>query len=222
MTLENIDSFPVLDKETAINQFDDAELFEQILMGFEEMSMRGNLNDLKKGIENNDYVTIRLSAHSLKGASSYIHADRVRELTSMIQQAVDSKKYEDVHKCYPALIKQCILLKRRIRFEEYAKNGKVFDSEGEEDFDVPIAKNYKVMKRSTNDFDVVQVSGSIPEVKIAQRDTNDQISPKSKPKNPSKERSPERTNSSSLKDRKPVEIEMEETARPACCACAIF
>eukprot|EP00826_Nyctotherus_ovalis_P000729 TRINITY_DN10028_c0_g1_i12.p1 TRINITY_DN10028_c0_g1~~TRINITY_DN10028_c0_g1_i12.p1 ORF type:complete len:250 (-),score=67.59 TRINITY_DN10028_c0_g1_i12:96-740(-) len=156
MSLDDIDSLPILDKEMAINQLDDAELFETMLSGFEEMSMRSNLTDIKIAIEKADYGNVRLSSHSLKGASSYIHAERVKTVASLIQTAVDSNNCALVAKYYPELVKQCILLKRMIRREACSKDGKVFEDD-DSDFDVPIAKNFKVVKRSNNDFEVAQI-----------------------------------------------------------------
>ena len=157
MSLEEIENLPILDKETAISQLDDAELFDTMLMGFEDMSMRGNLTDLKISLEKSDFPNVRLSTHSLKGASSYIHAERVKTLAALIQCSVDNQKYDDIFKYYPELIKQCVLLKRKIRYEACAKDGKQFGDD-ESDFDLPIAKYYKIIKRSANDFDVAQVS----------------------------------------------------------------
>ena len=173
MATEDIESLPILDRETAIKQLDDVSLFETMLMGFEDMSMRNNLTDLKLALEKADYYNIRLSSHSLKGASSYLRAERVRAAAAQVQMAVDSQKSDDIFKYYPILVKQCILLKRRIRYEACIKEGildcycigKQFHDD-ETDFDVPIAKYYQLIKRSANDFDVIQVSkaGKMPQI----------------------------------------------------------
>ena len=164
MYLDDINKLPIIDKETAIEQLDDAQLFESMLMGFEEMSMRNNLTELMIALEKKDYVNVRLSSHSLKGASSYIHAERVKTLASNIQIAIDNKTNEDAFKYYPELVKQCIILKRQIRKEACTKSGKAFAND-DSDFDVPIAKFFKIEKRSADDFDVVQISGNTDSTK---------------------------------------------------------
>ena len=156
MSLDEIDELPILDKETAINQLDDVELFETMIVGFEDMSMRSNLTDLKIAIEKLDYSNIRLSSHSLKGASSYIHAERVKTVASLIQSAIDDNQIDSINKYYSVLIKQCILLKKAIRHEMCTKEAKPFEDD-DNDFDVPIAANFKVIKKSSDDFEVVQI-----------------------------------------------------------------
>ncbi len=121
MSVQEIEALPILDKETAIQQLDDADLFDTMLTGFEEMSMRRNLTELKIALDDIDYYNIRLNAHSLKGASSYLHAERVKTAAANMQLAVDSQKGEDIFKYYPILIKQCMILKRRIRQEACTK-----------------------------------------------------------------------------------------------------
>ncbi len=125
MSVQEIESLPILDKATAIQQLDDAELFETMLMGFEEMSMRRNLTELKIAMDDVDYYNIRLNSHSLKGASSYLHAERVKTAAADVQFAVDNQKVDDIFKHYPILIKQCIVLKRAIRYEACAKDRKI-------------------------------------------------------------------------------------------------
>ena len=213
MELKAIEDLPILDKEAAIIQLDGVELFESLLMGFDDMSMKSNLADLKAALENVDYANIRLSSHSLKGSSSYIHAERVKVITSMIQTAVDNNKYEDIYKYYPVLIKQCILLKRRIRYEACIKEGKEFEDDSS-DFDVPIAKNYKVIKRSENDFDVVQVAGNTTEAKMLQSETKDQML--------LNDRTQKRRSNESTLNGKNAEMNTNEVAKIACCTCVIF
>lgn len=107
----------MLDKETAIKQLGDYSLFETMLEGFEEMSMRKALTGLKIAYDDLDYRNIRLQAHSLKGSSSYLHAERVRAIGEKLQADVDSQNLDSIFKDYPVLIKQCIALKKAIRFE---------------------------------------------------------------------------------------------------------
>lgn len=154
-TMQNIENLPILDKETAISELDNAELFEEMLFSFEDMSMYENLNDLKVAIENSDLRNIRLTSHSLKGASSYIHAERVKSAAANMQEAIDKGKPEEVEKYYPELVRQCILLKREIRKELCDKEKKPFN-EDYTDFDVPLATGYSVVK-IPGDFKVARV-----------------------------------------------------------------
>ena len=125
MDLAEIESLPILDKETAIRDLGDVELFETMLMGFEEMTMRKNLTELKFAIEDLNYKAIRLNSHSLKGASSYLHAERVKTAAAQLQFTIDSQTPEEIFKKYPVLIKQCIILKRKIRLEGCLKESKI-------------------------------------------------------------------------------------------------
>lgn len=174
MTSEEIERELILDKETAIKQLGDEDLFMTLLTGFEDMTLRKNLIDLKISLENIDYYNIRQNAHALKGASAYLYAQRVKSATSHIETAVENRQVGEIFKYYPILIKQCIILKQKIRYEICLKEsmyhnltflGKPF-SEDESDFDVPIAKFYKLIKRSANDFDIKQImkTGDLPPI----------------------------------------------------------
>ena len=210
MSLEDIENLPILDKETAISQLDDAELFETMLIGFEDMSMRTNLTDLKIAVEKGDYSNIRLSSHSLKGASSYIHAERVKTIASLIQSAVDNNELNSVTRYYPELVKQCILLKRVIRREACMKEDKPFEDD-DSDFDVPIAVNFKVVKRSNNDFEVLQIGElEVPnfnkEAAAEKEDTLENQKLKEVPYNVEEG----------------IDIKTNEEPKSACCSCVII
>ena len=125
MSIEEIERLPILDKLTAIKHLDDADLFDTMLMGFDDMSMKKNLVELKIAMDDVDYFNIRLNSHSLKGASSYLHAERVREASAQLQFAVDNQKSNDIFKYYQILVKQCIILKKRIRYETCIKESMI-------------------------------------------------------------------------------------------------
>jgi len=224
MASADIESLPILDKVTAIKDLDDVKLFENMLMGFEDMAMKTNLTNLKIALENMDYYNIRMSSHSLKGAASYLHAERVKTSASLVQLAVDEQKPLNIFKYYPILLKECIVLKRRIRQEACQKAGKPLKDD-ESDFDIPIAKYFKLIKRSSLDFEVLQIMKPPPfpavpkfdfkkpgkvecvpdsaESKILQGDTKDQLS--SPAKDPS-----ERNSHNDLNCKKEVEIKQNE------------
>ena len=122
MSIGHIDDLPVLDKDTAIKQLGDLDLFVTMMEGFEDMSLRKNLTSLKIALDELDYFNIRLQAHSLKGCSSYLRAERVRLVAEKLQSDVDKQQVEAVFKDYPILLKQCIILKKAIRFESCKKN----------------------------------------------------------------------------------------------------
>ena len=219
MSLEDIENMPILDKETAITQLGDSSLFDVMLTSFEEMSMRTNLTDLKIALEKVDYINIRLSSHSLKGAASYIHAERVKTATSLLQSVIDNKKYDEISKHYLVLIKQCILLKRRIRYETCIKEEKSFNDD-ESDFDIPIAKNFNVIKHSATDFYIVEVSSTGSDFKISNRETKEHatISPQEKTKS---KKIPDSTKKPNSQIPEIMEIEMAEPQKIACCNCNI-
>ena len=202
MSLEEIENLPILDKETAISQLDDADLFETMLNGFEDMSMRNNLSELKAALENCDFPNIRLSSHSLKGASSYIHAERVKTVASMIQLAIDNNKSRDVMKYYPVLIKECILLKRRIRKEACTKDGIPY-CDDDSDYEIPIAKHFEIQKKSNGEFEVVKCS----DFEFA---ANDNDSKKSG------------GHEDVGYDKQGIDIKTDEPPKNACCGCILF
>ncbi len=121
MSLDDVEALPVLDKEAAIKQLGDAALFETMMEGFNDMSLRKNLTGLKIAFDELDYFNIRLQAHSLNGTSGYLHAERVKTIAEKLQMDVDSQKVDSMFKDYPALIKQCVMLKKAIRFENCKK-----------------------------------------------------------------------------------------------------
>jgi len=151
-----LDELPILDKLNAIKQLGDAELFETMLEGFEEMSMRKSLLNLKIAMDDLDYFNIRLTAHSLKGSASYVRAERVKSAAEKVYNDIDSQNVEKLFRDYPALIKQCIMLKKAIRYET-CKKKKIQFKDDNEDFNVPISKFYMIAKRSSLDFEVVQM-----------------------------------------------------------------
>eukprot|EP00826_Nyctotherus_ovalis_P061630 TRINITY_DN878_c0_g1_i4.p1 TRINITY_DN878_c0_g1~~TRINITY_DN878_c0_g1_i4.p1 ORF type:complete len:217 (+),score=44.28 TRINITY_DN878_c0_g1_i4:204-854(+) len=159
MYLNEVEKLPVLDEDAAMKELNDRELLETIMLGFEDMTMRGSLAKLKAALENANYTNVRICSHALKGAASYIHAERVRAQSSNLQTAVDNKHYENAAKYYCELIKECIVLKKRIRLEKCKKKGKIF-IEDSSDFDVPIAKGYKIVKKSQKNFNVVSIKKS--------------------------------------------------------------
>lgn len=122
MDLDNIEELPILDMETAIKDLGDDSLFISMMERFEDMSMRENLTNLKIALDDLDYFNIRTQSHSLKGASSYIHAERVKTAAEKIQSCVEHQQIEGIFKAYPILIQQCIILKRKIRSEMCRRN----------------------------------------------------------------------------------------------------
>jgi HPt (histidine-containing phosphotransfer) domain-containing protein len=125
MELENIEELPILDKQTAITDLGEENLFFTMIEGFEEMSLRKNLTALKIAFDDLDYYNIRAQAHSLKGASSYIHAERVKTAAERMQYCIEHQLADSIFKVYSTLIQQCIILKRKIRSEVCRKNSKI-------------------------------------------------------------------------------------------------
>ena len=83
--------------------------------GFDDMTLIKNLTNMKENIESKDYAKFRAEAHSLKGASGYLAAGRVHQLSEKIQKAVDNKNYSVAFSLYPQLIEQSIILRLYIK-----------------------------------------------------------------------------------------------------------
>ena len=123
MSNGNIEELQIMNKQEAIDGLGGLELFESMLEGFEDLSLRKNLTGLKIALDEIDYYSIRMQAHSLKGSSSYLRAERVTKLAEKIQSDVEKRLAQEIFKDYATLIKQCILLKRMIRYEIFKKAG---------------------------------------------------------------------------------------------------
>ncbi len=128
MSIANIEDLPILDRKAAIEGLGGLELFENMLEGFEDLSLRKNLTALKIALDELDYYSVRMQAHSLKGSSSYLHAERVTKIAEKMQKDVEDQLPEEIFKYYPILIKQCIMLKRMIRLDILKKQGSLFFS----------------------------------------------------------------------------------------------
>ena len=123
MSTGNIEELQILNKQEAIDGLGGIELFESMLEGFEDLSLRKNLTALKIALDEIDYFNIRMQAHSLKGSSSYLRAERVTKLAERLQSDVEKQQAQEIFKDYSILVKQCILLKRMIRYEILKKDG---------------------------------------------------------------------------------------------------
>ena len=124
-SIPNLEKLLIIDKKAAIEGLGGLELFESMLEGFEDLSLRKNLTSLKIALDEMDYFSIRMQAHSLKGSSSYLHAERVTKIAEKMQNDVEKQLPEEIFKDYPLLIKQCIVLKRAIRFDLLKKQGNI-------------------------------------------------------------------------------------------------
>lgn len=92
MNLDNIEELPILDKAAAIERLGDESLFETMMEGFEDMTMGKNLTTLKIAVDELDYLSIRMQAHSLKGASSYLGAERVKKAAEKCNSILTIKR----------------------------------------------------------------------------------------------------------------------------------
>ena len=158
MTLEQIEEFPILNREHAVYYLEDAEVFDTIIEGYSETKLKRGLNSFKAALEAGDFNRVALESQALKNCAIYIQAQRtVAVARAIYESCVPKLEVDAICQYYPILIKQSILLRRRIRQEIFQKNKLVFNEDNDADFDVPIAKQYKLDKRSFNDFDVSQV-----------------------------------------------------------------
>ena len=108
------DTAPVLDYDKAINDLGDEGLFNTLLESYDSTLLK-TLDELQVAMDSFDYKEIRMKAHSLKGPSSYIQAERVRRASEVLQQCVDKQEGSNTYKYYAQLIKECISLRRRVR-----------------------------------------------------------------------------------------------------------
>ena len=117
MSIDNIEELPILNKEAAIKGLGSKELFQNMLDNFEDLTLKTTLLSLKVAMDELDYLAIRSQAHSLRGSLSYIYAERATKYAEKIQLGVENQIIDDVLENYRELIKQCIILKRTIRYE---------------------------------------------------------------------------------------------------------
>jgi hypothetical protein len=123
MASDNIDALAILDKEAAIKELGNEGLFDMMLEGFEDMTMRKNLTQIMIAMDDLNFGAVARQANSLKGAVSYLHAERIQVLSDKLISDVEARNPEAIFQDYSQLIVQCITLKRKIRYEESKKKG---------------------------------------------------------------------------------------------------
>ena len=124
MSIPNIDELLILNKEVAVDGLGGVDLYENMIDSFEEMSLRKTLIILKIAVDEFDYYSVYTQAHILKGSASYLRADRVSLLAEKIQADVEQQLPDEAFKDYALLLKQCILLKRAVRFDILKRKGR--------------------------------------------------------------------------------------------------
>ena len=162
----------IINSAKAIEGLGSKDLFENMVESFEDLSLSSNLRLLKIAFEEYDYDTIKDQTLSLKGAASYIFAEKVFAICSDINDALVKKSPKKIYELYPKLIKECIILKKTI---SELKNKSIYiqkiDKEksiSEDYYNVPIADIYELRKGSGNDFDIVPIIDftNLPPIKI--------------------------------------------------------
>lgn len=162
------DNLMLLNSKKAITDLGDAELYNMMLAGIEDTTLRPNLAKLKNAMDVFDYKEIRMTSHTLKGSIAYIGGERAKRASEIVQFNVDKQQGPEIFKNYPLIIEECIKLKREIR--RYSVMNKLENSpsefkENDADFDVPICKFYKLKKESATNFKIVQeIFPTIPPV----------------------------------------------------------
>ena len=127
MADEISDSAPILDPAGAIAGLESDELFNTLIDAY-DATLINTLKDLKVAMDSFDYKEIRMKSHSLKGPSSYIHAERVRRAAEIVQQNVDKQEGPNIFKNYPMLIKECIILRREVRIHVAKRESTIISS----------------------------------------------------------------------------------------------
>lgn len=125
MNQECSEELHIMDKIVAIERLGDENLFFTMMEGFEDITMSKNLVDLKIAMEELDYSSIRAHSHSLKGAASYLGAERVYKAAEKLQLDIENRRTDKVFVDYATLIHECIMLKRIIRSELCKKESNV-------------------------------------------------------------------------------------------------
>eukprot|EP00826_Nyctotherus_ovalis_P062973 TRINITY_DN9196_c0_g1_i2.p1 TRINITY_DN9196_c0_g1~~TRINITY_DN9196_c0_g1_i2.p1 ORF type:complete len:211 (+),score=55.10 TRINITY_DN9196_c0_g1_i2:216-848(+) len=209
MSLDDLTNLLIVDRKAAIEQLEDEDLFETMFLSFDEMSMHNSLISLKKAVEKADYPNIKFSSHSLKGAASYIRARRVEFVAGLIQKAIENNQNELVYRYYPELIKQCILLKRVI-YETLCKKEDRPLVRDDTEYDVPIAENFKLLKKANDKFDIVQVARpeAVKETKDSSLEKGDASTSQIVKEAPHKVEAP-------------MEIKTSDNHKNTCCTCII-
>ena len=105
----------VIDINAGIAQMGDEDTFYSMMEGFDDMSLIKNISNLKEFYEANDCKLFRGEAHTLKGASGYLAAGRLYNITAQMCSAYENKNYELVFSYYPSLIEESIILRKEIK-----------------------------------------------------------------------------------------------------------
>ena len=117
MTQLIIEELLVLDRQSAITDLGTSELYENMLVEFDETSLPRDLVLIKVAFDEFDYYNVRAHCNSLRGSAGYIRAERVSAAAHLVTLDIESQMLDDLIKHYACLIKQCILLKQAIRKE---------------------------------------------------------------------------------------------------------
>ena len=117
-----IDQLHLLDIDHAIEVIGDESILYDMLGQFIEMN-KPALESLKKAMETHDVKTLRENAHSLKGATSYICANKVSAIAKYMQDSCDHNNPEEAVKQYPCLIFELVNTNREIRKSLEKKKG---------------------------------------------------------------------------------------------------
>jgi len=92
----------------------DEDSFRMFLEKFESYSFSKFMEQLFDGIMQMDYVAIHEASHTIKGAASYIAADKTVKFTKELMDASDRHEDQTVLKLYGELLKESKSLLKEI------------------------------------------------------------------------------------------------------------
>lgn len=155
------DSLLTLNAAKAIDSLGDESIFNEMLENIMVSTLQPSLEKLKQAMDTFDFKEIRMISHTIKGTIAYIGAERLRRASEIVQFNVDKQQGPNIYRNYPLIIEESIKVKTEVRRYKILKKldeGITEFKESDEDFKVPISKFYKLDKKTSTDFKIVQIA----------------------------------------------------------------
>ena len=101
-----------LDINTAVKALDgNNDLYLKIVSRFEQMTLKGNMQNIKHAIDKGDWGAMNRAVGTIKGVSGVVGAGKVHYACFYIQKAYADGDPSDMVKKYPFLVEAVIDLK---------------------------------------------------------------------------------------------------------------
>eukprot|EP00742_Colponemidia_sp_Colp-10_P001914 GILJ01002045.1.p1 GENE.GILJ01002045.1~~GILJ01002045.1.p1 ORF type:complete len:117 (+),score=17.86 GILJ01002045.1:95-445(+) len=106
---------PAIDFAKGVDQFGgDESMYMMMLERFEGLTLTDSLSKLNQAMASREWQEVRRQAHSLKGASGYIAAEKFSHTAFELQQAAESGDESRIKSAHSALSREADILLKEI------------------------------------------------------------------------------------------------------------